>query len=104
MCMIPGRKLINLLMLCLPGSIYLSSGQAGCCSYSTGVRVTLLLAFKLYASSSLVLPGPGLPVSCCSSAREFDLVEPGLFQRLTLWVGIGWSARFSSFLCTQAIV
>lgn len=76
---------------CLPGSIYLSSRDAVCCSYSAGVRLTFVLTFKLYASSFPVLSPACLPTSCCSSASEFDLLRPGLFQRLTLpgsdWVG-----------------
>lgn len=43
------------------------------------------LNFVLLPSSSS--PLCGLPTSCCSSACEFDLARPGLFQRLTLW---GW--------------
>lgn len=69
---------------CLPGSIYLLSSEAVCCSYSTGVGLTFVLTFKLYASFFPSSPLTRLPTSCCSSASEFDLLRPGLFQRLTL--------------------
>lgn len=64
----------------------MSSGEAGCCSYSTGVRLTFFLAFKLCFLLPCPLPGPGLSTSPCSSACESDPAGPGLFQRLTL----GW--------------
>lgn len=71
------------------------SGEAGCCSYSTGVRLTFLLAFKLYASSFLVLSRaqaspPPVPQRVSLILQDLD------FSRvLPLWVGIGWSAHFS---------
>lgn len=89
-CAIPGRELIKPPGALLPSSIYLSSSEAACCSYAARVRLTFVLTFKLYASSFPVLSPSRLPTSCCSSASGFDLLRPGLFQRLTL-PGLGWA-------------
>lgn len=69
------RKRVNKTLIpCLPGSIYLSSSEAVCYSYNTGVRLTFALTFKLSASFFPVLSPTHLPTSCCSSASEFDLL------------------------------
>lgn len=99
--MIPGRKLIKPPDTLPPGQRYLSNGETGCCSYSTGVRLTFLLAFKLFVFSFLVLcgagEGGGLPASHCSSACEFDLVGPGFSKGRLSGLGLGGVARFPFF-------
>lgn len=72
------------------------------------VHTVLVLGWHLFWPLNFMLPpSPSfpptpacLPTSCCSSVSEFDLLRPGLFQRLTLpgldWVGC---SLFLFFLC-----